>query len=150
MLDQLAIHAAVLVGCSRGGALAVDFAIENPGRTIGLVLVGTSITGDDWPEPPEEIAEIEDALEYAEQQGNLNLVNKIEAHLWLDGPLSKSGRVEGEARELFLAMNRIALNHPKLTHEDHPDPAVDILGSITAPALLVVGDLDYPAVIERH
>jgi pimeloyl-ACP methyl ester carboxylesterase len=150
VLDQLAIHAAVLVGCSRGGALAVDFALENPGRTIGLVLIGTSISGDDWPEQPDEIEEIEDALAYAEEQGNLELVNKIEAHLWLDGPLEKSGRVGGEARELFLEMNRIALNHPKLTREDEPDPVVDILGTITSPALLVVGDLDYPAIVDRH
>lgn len=150
VLDQLAIHAAVLVGCSRGGALAVDFAVENPGRTIGLVLIGTSISGDDWPEQPEEIAEIEDALEYAEQQGNLELVNKIEAHLWLDGPLEKSGRVDGEVRDLFFEMNRIALNHPKLTKEDEPDPSIDILSTITAPTLLVVGDLDYPAIVDRH
>lgn len=150
VLDQLGIHAAVLVGCSRGGGLAIDFAIENPGRTIGLVLVGTSITGEEGSEQPEEIAAIEDALQYAEERGNLELVNKIEAHLWLDGPLSKSGRVEGEARELFLDMNRIALNHPKLTQEEKPDPAGDTLPAIGAPVLLVVGDLDYPDIVERH
>jgi len=150
VLDQLDIHAAVLIGCSRGGGLAVDFAVENPERTIGLVLVGTSITGAEWPEQPEEIAMVEDALDYARERGDLELVNKIEAHLWLDGPLSKSGRVGGEARELFLDMNRIALNHPELTHEEPADPAADIVSTLTTPTLLVVGDLDYPAIIERH
>ena len=150
VLDQLDIHAAVLVGCSRGGALAVDFAIEHPGRTIGLVLVGTTISGDERAEPADEIGAIEDALDYARQQGNLELVNKIQAHLWLDGPLSQNGRVDGEARELFLEMNRIALNHPQLTHEEPADPAADIVSTIVAPTLLVVGDLDYPAIIERH
>lgn len=32
VLDALDIHAAVLVGCSMGGALAVDFALAHPGR----------------------------------------------------------------------------------------------------------------------
>lgn len=150
VLDQLGIHAAVLVGCSLGGALAIDFAIENPGRTVGLVLVATSVSGAEATEQPDEIAVLEDARDYAAERGNLESINKIEAHLWLDGPLSRSGRVEGEARELFLAMNAIALRHPKLTHEELPDPAIDSLGTITAPVLLVVGDLDFPDIVDRH
>lgn len=150
VLDQLGIHAAVFVGSSMGGGLAIDFAIENPGRTVGLVLVGTSVTG--WAEPdlPEEAELLEDALAYAEERGNLDNVNKIEAHMWLDGPLSENGRVQGEARELFLAMNGTALNHPRLTQEEERDPAVDSLSLVTAPVLLVVGELDYPHVVERH
>ena len=150
VLDRMDIQAAVLVGCSRGGRLAIDFAVENPNRTIGLVLVGTAVSGDERAEQPEEIEAIEDALAYAEERGNIEQVNKIEAHLWLDGPLSQSGRVEGEARELFLDMNRIALKHPKLTREEPPEPAVDAIAGITAPVLLVVGDLDYPDIVERH
>ncbi|MBI4920240.1 MAG: alpha/beta hydrolase [Devosia nanyangense] len=150
VLDQLDIHAAVLVGCSMGGGLAIDFAIENPGRTIGLVLVGTAVTGAEQAEQPEEIATILDALTYAFERGNLDLVNKIEAHLWLDGPLEASGRVRGEARELFFAMNEVALNHPRLTQEEPRDPAGDALPAIAAPVLLVVGDLDFPDIVERH
>lgn len=150
VLDQLSIHAAVFVGCSSGGGLAIDFAIENPGRTVGLVLVGTSVTGSPEPDLPEEAALLEDALDYALERGNLDSANKVQAHMWLDGPLSQSGRVEGPARELFLEMNAIVLRHPKLSKEDERDPAVDNLGAITAPVLLVVGDLDYPHIIERH
>jgi pimeloyl-ACP methyl ester carboxylesterase len=39
LLDAFDIHAAVLVGCSMGGGLALDFALRHPGRTIGLVPV---------------------------------------------------------------------------------------------------------------
>jgi pimeloyl-ACP methyl ester carboxylesterase len=150
VLDRLSIHAAVLVGCSMGGALAIDFAIENPGRTIGLVLIGTAISGGDSAEIPEEVAELEDALDYASERGNLETVNRIEAHLWLDGPLSESGRVQGPARELFLKMNAIALHHPDLTQEEEPDDADLSLATITAPTLLVVGELDFPDIIARH
>lgn len=150
VLDQLGLNVVVLVGCSMGGALAIDFAIEHPERVVGLVLVGTALSGDEGGEPPEEAEALFDTLAYARQRGNLESVNRIEAHLWLDGPLSKEGRVDGAARELFLDMNRIALNHPELTEEELPDPAVDNLERIAAPVLLVVGALDFPDIIERH
>ncbi len=150
VLDALSIHAAIFVGSSLGGGLAIDFAIEHPERTIGLALVGTAITGAEDSEIPEEAADIEDALEYATERGNLDTVNRIEAHLWLDGPLSQSGRVQGEARDLFLSMNAIHLNHPELTEEEVPEDAVDYLASITAPTLLVVGELDLPDIVARH
>src|SRR5690606_19184922 len=93
VLDRLGIRAAVLVGSSQGGRIAIDFALEHPERTIGLVLVGTAISGAEGAEIPEEASELEDALVYAEERGNLETVNRIEAHLWLDGPLSEAGRV---------------------------------------------------------
>lgn len=150
ILDQLSIHAAVFVGSSTGGALAIDFAIENPERTVGLVLVGTGLTGSPEAELPEEAELMFDALHYAEDRGNTGSINKIQAHLWLDGPLSPNGRVEGPARELFLEMNGKILAKPKLTKVEDSDPAEDAVGGITAPALLVVGDLDFPHVLERH
>ena len=150
VLDGLSVHAAILVGSSMGGALAVDFAIEHPERTIGLVLVGTGITGAEDSEIPDDAADLEDALEYALERGNLDTVNRIEAHLWLDGPLSESGRVSGETRDLFLRMNAIHLNHPELTEEEERDDAVDNLSAITAPTLLIVGELDMPDIVARH
>jgi pimeloyl-ACP methyl ester carboxylesterase len=150
VLDRLSIHAAILVGSSLGGGLAVDFALEHPERTIGLVLVGTAVSGAEPAEIPEEAADLEDALDYATERGNLETVNRIEAHLWLDGPLSEAGRVAGEPRERFLRMNAAHLNHPELTQEEAPDDAVDHLGAITAPTLLVVGELDLPDIVARH
>lgn len=150
VLDQLSIHAAIFVGSSMGGALAIDFAIEHPERTIALALIGTAISGGEDAEVPEEAADLEDAYEYAIDRGNFDSANKILAHLWLDGPLSEAGRVSGPVRELFLAMDAIQLNHPKLTQEEEPEPAIDAVGNIIAPTLLVVGELDFPDIVDRH
>lgn len=150
VLDQLGVHAAVLVGASMGGGLAIDFAIEHPERTIGLVLVGTALTGSDEPEVPEVAEGLFDARDYALERGNYSTVNRIDAHLWLDGPESAQGRVEGEIRDQFLEMNGRALAKPALTHEEEPDSAVDAVRQIDAPVLLVVGELDFPHIIERH
>jgi pimeloyl-ACP methyl ester carboxylesterase len=47
-------------------------------------------------------------------------------------------------------MNGNRLTKPALTHEEEPDPAVDSVAAITAPVLLVVGESDFPHIIERH
>lgn len=149
VLDALDIHAAILVGCSMGGGLAIDFALANPGRTIGLVLVGTSITG-----ASSFVSDLEQPLvmaeEDAEERGDLEMLNKVQAHAWLDGPRSASGRVWGAARDLFLDMNGKVMAKPRLTKEEPRPPAIDRLASINAPALLIVGDLDFTYILQRH
>jgi pimeloyl-ACP methyl ester carboxylesterase len=149
VLDALDIHAAVLVGCSMGGGLAVDFALANPGRVIGLVLVGTSITGAPWSATADERA-IEMAEEDAWERGDLDLLNRVQAHEWLDGPRAQSGRVGGAARELFFSMNAAALGKPELTKEEARPDAWSRIEDIAAPTLLVVGDEDFSALIDRH
>lgn len=150
VLDRLSIHAAILVGSSMGGALAIDFALEHPERTIALVLMGTAVTGAEGYEVDEEVEQLEEAFEYARERGNIGTANRIQAHQWLDGPYGEAGRVTGNARELFLAMNEIHLKHPELTQEEHPDPAFDSVHTITAPTLLVVGELDCSDIIAIH
>lgn len=48
-MDALDLDAAVVVGHSMGSAIAKRFAMDYPGRTLGLVLVGSP---DNWPENP--------------------------------------------------------------------------------------------------
>lgn len=45
VLDHLKIERAALVGCSSGGALALDFAIAHPDRVSALVLEGSVLSG---------------------------------------------------------------------------------------------------------
>ncbi len=45
VLDAGDIRQAVLVGSSKGGEIALDFALAYPGRVRALVLVGTAIGG---------------------------------------------------------------------------------------------------------
>ncbi|ODT64776.1 MAG: hypothetical protein ABS75_34100 [Pelagibacterium sp. SCN 63-23] len=149
LLDAFDIHAALFVGCSLGGGLAVDFALRHPGRVLGLVLVGTSVTGAPWSATPDESA-IEMAEEDAWERGDLELVNKVQAHEWLDGPRAQSGRVGGAARTLFLDMNARALAKPALTLEEERPDAWRRVGEVNAPSLLIVGDEDFTALIDRH
>jgi pimeloyl-ACP methyl ester carboxylesterase len=151
VLDATEVHAAVFVGCSNGGRLALDFALRHPGRVIGLVLIGTSVSGAPW-----FVTEAEAALEMAEEdaweRGDRDMLNRVMAHEWLDGPRARSGRVGGAARELFLDMNAIALAKQMsqslvIEPEREAWPSIE---AVSAPTLLIVGDEDFSALVDRH
>jgi pimeloyl-ACP methyl ester carboxylesterase len=149
VLAALDIHAAVFVGCSMGGGLAIDFALRHPGRVIGLVLIGTSVTGAPWSATQAE-QQLEMAEEDAWERGDRDMLNRVQAHEWLDGPRAQSGRVGGAARALFLDMNAIALGKPELTLEEQRPAAWPRVSEVGAPTLLLVGDEDFTALIDRH
>jgi pimeloyl-ACP methyl ester carboxylesterase len=148
LLDTLRIDDAVLMGCSQGGRVAIDAALAHPARVRALVLVACAVSGapevDDF--PPDIQARI-DELEAAEARVDLDAVNELEAQLWLDGPQQPAGRVSGAARELFLAMNGIALRAPSPGEEIEPPSAYERLRELAVPTLALWGPLDFPHVV---
>ena len=149
VLKRFDIHAAVFVGCSMGGGLALDFALRYPGRVIGLVLIGTSVTGAPWSATDVE-NQIEAAEEDAYERGDLDMINRVQTHAWLDGPRTSGGRVTGAARALFMDMNAIVLSKPELTLEEKRPDAWPRVSEVASPTLLMVGDEDFSALIDRH
>ena len=65
-MDAVGLDAAVLIGASSGGYVAQRFAVDNPGRTLGLALVGSprSLRG---PRPPfaDVLATLDDPIDAA-------------------------------------------------------------------------------------
>ena len=150
ILDHFGIAAATLIGCSQGGRIAIDFALAYPQQVNRLVLLAPAISGAPALETIQpEIEALLVALDEAEEADDLVLVNEIEAHLWLDGPTSPAGRVQGPLRELFLDMNGIALGMDDLDLEIEPDAAYDRLIELESPTLVIWGSLDFPHVQER-
>lgn len=150
VLDGLEIERATLVGCSQGGRFSLDFALADPGRARKLVLVAPAVGGAPEPERyPPDIEKMIEATEAAEDAKDFALLNRLEAHMWLDGPRSAEGRVQGPARELFLAMNLIALKGASPGRFVPAADTWDRLGEVTAPTLLLWGDRDFPHLQER-
>jgi 2-hydroxy-6-oxonona-2,4-dienedioate hydrolase len=147
LMDLLSVESAHLVGCSMGGALVIDFALDHPERVSKLVLVGSAIGGFTFrPEHAHVFAE----ASAARAAGDLEALNEAMLHLFLDGPERPRGYVAEPLRKLFLEMNGRALriDFDKAPTKD-PDPvAVRRLHEIDAPTLVVVGDKDVPTVIE--
>src|SRR4030088_325399 len=147
LIDELGLKPVHLVGCSMGGAVAIDFALEHPERISKLVLVGSAIGGFTFrPEHAHVFAE----AAAARKAGDLQALNEAMMHLFLDGPERPRGHVPEPLRKLFLDMNGIAVraDFEKAPAED-PDPlAVRRLHELHAPTLVVVGDKDVPTVLE--
>jgi len=151
VLDQLAGSGkpAILVGCSRGGSIAIDAALAAPERIAALVLVAPGISGAPAATPVAAVQRLLDAIESARKSGDLDAVNRLQAALWLDGALAEEGRVSGPARDLFLAMNAIALAAPPLGRAIEPEEAWDRLDQITVPVRILCGNLDIPHIQAR-
>lgn len=151
MVDALAVldaetsGAAIVVGASNGGRRAIDLALAHPSRVAALVLIGAGVTGA--PEVDEttlgpEVQELVARYQAADAGDDLDLLNRIEAHAWLDGWTAEEGRVTGPARDLFLDMNGIALRAPDPGPERTAPPAWDRLGQLAVPTLVLCGALD--------
>lgn len=150
VVDATGEGAVVLLGCSQGGRIAIDYTLDHPDNVAGLILIGTAISGAPDEPVPDDVKPLADALDAAEDAEDILRINEIEAHIWLDGPTSDEGRVSGPLRDLFLDMNRIALEHSELTQLRQPPSAYDRLSEINVPTLLMHGDLDFGYIAKRH
>ena len=151
VLDRLAGRdkPAILVGCSRGGSIAIDAALASPDRVAALILVAPGVSGAPAATPIGAVQRLLDATEFARKSGDLDEVNRLQAALWLDGPLVDEGRVSGSPRALFLAMNAIALAAPSLGRVVEPKPGWGRLDQIAVPVRILCGDLDIPHIQTR-
>jgi pimeloyl-ACP methyl ester carboxylesterase len=138
----------VIMGCSMGGGLAMDFALAHPSRVRALIMVGSAPSGLELDVPtPAKFAEAEKAFE----SGDLDLVCEIETQIWFDGTGRTPDQVNQEMRKLLYEMNRQALAHEvKQLGKRLPNaetPAFDRLGDLKVPVLIVVGVHDTPYIL---
>ena len=150
VLDACGITSALLVGNSRGGYVAVEAALENPGRVVGVVAVASGLSGLDLPLTPEEdalFAEME-ALEGAETQ-DVEAIAELDLRLWVDGPGQPADRVGDQVREHVREVDRY-LYEPGRTRGRWRGPEIDAasrLGSLDVPVIAVAGELDVSDVV---
>jgi len=148
LMDELTLKPAHVMGCSLGGALAIDLALDHPARVSKLVLVGAAVGGANFGKRyPEIFAEVR----AADEAKDFEALNEAEARLFLDGPRRPGGHVGGDLRELFLDMNGRTMHNDfdSAPMDELDPPAIGRLHEITAPTLVVVGDEDIPPVLDN-
>lgn len=142
VLDAYGIERAVVVAASLGGRTALDLALAHPDRVEAVALIGPAVSGAPRPEVEAEIRPLVDAADRAEEAGEVDELNRCEAHLFLDGPLQPEGRVGGPTRDLFLQMNRIALAAPDPGEQREDAGAWERVDEIAVPTLVLIGEHD--------
>jgi 3-oxoadipate enol-lactonase len=152
ILDHVGVHKATIIGCSRGGSIAIDIALESPGRVLGLVTVGSGPSGFPEVELTDREDELFDGLDAAYEAGDWAGLNRLEAELWDFGPL----RSKADLDPAFVA-KAYELNAPNLAHaEAEPTPipleppAYERVSDITIPTLIAVGDHDITPALTQY
>lgn len=138
---------AILMGCSIGAGLAIDYALTHPDEARALILVGGEPAGfeadAEWPE--DLFAQSEQAF----KDGDVNLVAEIDMRIWFDGIGRSAANLNQEARRRGFEMARQVATHEVKgigTHvrKTFDVQAVDRLTELMQPSLVIIGDKDLP------
>ncbi len=142
VLDHLNIDQPILVGCSKGGTLAMDYTVLNPNRVKALVMVTSNPSGYEFKEDPPPIW---NEMVKAWDAGEVEKVCEFEVQFWVAGMGREADAVPKAVRDKVYAMNLIALQNEKKELGEKQNPKVDAinkLNEIKIPFLAIVGDQD--------
>lgn len=133
-------QAAVLVGCSFGGRIALELAVTRPELAQKLVLVGAGLGAWEWSDDAKAgFAEEEAALE----RGDLAEAAAAQARMWLADDASTDVRALTE--EMILRSYELQMPVEDQVTGAWPDPpAAERLADVSAPTLVIVGSVDVP------
>jgi 3-oxoadipate enol-lactonase len=141
VLDHYGLNRVAIVGCSQGGGSGLALAVEQPARVAALALLCPGIPGFAWPEESEP-SELEAEYGRALEAGDVDAIAGLIQPIW--GAAGSTPAV----MEQFRSAARAYISSGDLMQED--PPVLGRLGEITVPASLLVGDADYPPLIESN
>lgn len=144
VLDHLEATSAYVLGLSRGGSIALDFAIAHPDRADALIFCAGGIGGFIANEPTPEDEALFAEVSQHEEAHDWAWVSDFETRYWVDGPGQPADRVDRGIRERV--HDWILTTYQAEKNEGLPEPmqppANDRLSSLRMPVLSMVGDLD--------
>jgi 2-hydroxy-6-oxonona-2,4-dienedioate hydrolase len=145
LLDHIQIEQPlIIIGCSMGGGLALDFTLANPAKVAALILVGAAPAGL---ELDVQVPAKFELVEKADEEGDLDRVAELETQIWFDGSRNPDD-VNKDMRKLAYEMNRLALSYESMQLgkrlPNSKSPAINHIGELDVPVLALVGAHDIP------
>jgi pimeloyl-ACP methyl ester carboxylesterase len=147
VLDHFDAAAAHIVGCSRGGQISLDFAVESPERVLSYTSVAGGV-GNYEADIPKELEEAIIAFDESTQKlaaaKDWAAVADAETAYWFDGPGQPPDRADPATRAMVREWIYSNYAAEKESGTPQPlEPSADTrLDRLTMPVLAVVGDKD--------
>jgi 3-oxoadipate enol-lactonase len=143
VLDHVGADSTFVLGASRGGMIALDFAIERPQRVDALIVAAGGVGGYSMEESPDEEAVWEKAERLTEAK-DWEALADFETRFWVDGPGQPTDRVDPELRTRVHDWILSSYRAEKPDGQPQPlePPAAERLDEVRMPVLVMIGDLD--------
>jgi pimeloyl-ACP methyl ester carboxylesterase len=147
LLGHVGVERAAVVGNSMAARIALEYALAHPEVVDRLVLIAGGLTDHEWSELQREAdAEEERLFEAGEFEGAAD----GQVRFWVDGPGRGPDAVDSELREWSRSrilrsyeLYREAARNGDVGPWKWPEPpAVERLGDVGVPTLIVVGEHD--------
>jgi 3-oxoadipate enol-lactonase len=140
LLEQLRVDRAALVGCSMGGGIAIDFAVEHPQLVWALVPVAAALSGvEETDEEREKWAPVFGRIMEAANAGDIDRAVDLLMEIW--APLGTGDRSGQRIRQIALENPWAITDEGNLAREIDP-PALPRLSTIRAATFIVLGAQD--------
>jgi 3-oxoadipate enol-lactonase len=142
LLDFLDVPLTTLVGCSMGGAIAIDFTLEHPDRVTALVPVASGLGGFEALEEEEDWWEsVQAPIDAAIEAGALERAEDLRLEIWAPlGTQDEAGRLI--RRIAFDNIHELTMDESG--EEELDPPAARRLGEIDVPTLVMIAEHDPP------
>jgi 3-oxoadipate enol-lactonase len=143
LLEALDVAQATLIGCSFGGAVAIDTALAHPERVGALALFGSAVSGHSW---SQAFRELQESVFAGIDDDDLEAGARAEVDLWAVGPERKPADLDPVFLRFALELSRRALTAEAaldgVPRRTLTPSAIDRLGEIRVPTLVAVGAAD--------
>jgi len=145
LLTALGVESATLIGCSFGGAVAIDTALAHPHRVDALALFGSAVSGNEW---SEEVNDLWESLIGEVDPEDFAATAAAEVRFWVVGPQRRPEEVDPELIALTHEMDQRALAAEQALSAvevvELDPPAIERLAALRVPVLVGTGAADVP------
>jgi 3-oxoadipate enol-lactonase len=147
-LAEIGVGRCHLAGASFGAGVAVEVALTRPQAVASLLLAAPA--GSLLVEVTPDLQAFFDAEGTALDRDDLDAAVEANLSWWVEGPRRSAGQVDAAVRELVARMQRrafeVTADWDDMEEKELEPSALDRLGEIAVPVLVLVGGLDLDAV----